>query len=51
MLELHLFWDGFSSWLVKVAFFTGQNSNARIAFILGRMEYIGGKWVTLNIYC
>jgi hypothetical protein len=25
----------FSSWLVKVAFFAGQNSNAKIAFIFG----------------
>jgi hypothetical protein len=29
----------FCGWLVKVAFFVGQISNLRIAFILGRKEY------------
>jgi hypothetical protein len=32
----------FCSWLVKVAFFVGQISNARIAFILGWREYGDG---------
>jgi hypothetical protein len=38
----------FSNWLVKVAFFVGQNSNARIAFILGWREYPTGKEQTLS---
>jgi hypothetical protein len=38
------------SWLAKVAFFVGQNSNLRIVFILGRREYNCLSFVHKEIY-